>query len=83
LDLDLRFHDMRHTRATRLLRGSGNLKAVQRLLGHADISTTADFYARVIVDDLRNLLDREKSPDQGPNRPSRRRPRPLKNKRKS
>ncbi|MFC2248507.1 tyrosine-type recombinase/integrase [Labrys portucalensis] len=59
LGLDLRFHDMRHTRATRLLRSSGNLKAAQKLLGHADISTTAKFYAHVDMNDLRSLLDAE------------------------
>lgn len=59
LDLDLRFHDTRHTRATRLLRDTGNLKAVQRLLGHADIDTTSRFYAHVTIDDVRELLDRD------------------------
>lgn len=59
LGLELRFHDMRHTRATRLLRSSGNLKAAQKLLGHADISTTAKFYAHVDMKDLRTLLDAE------------------------
>lgn len=59
LNLDLRFHDTRHTRATRLLRDTGNLKAVQRLLGHADIDTTSRFYAHVTIDDVRELLDRD------------------------
>ncbi|RYG10940.1 MAG: integrase [Burkholderiales bacterium] len=57
LDLDLRFHDTRHTRATRLLRKTGNLKVVQRLLGHADIDTTARFYAHVTLDDVRAALE--------------------------
>ena len=52
---DFRFHDLRHTTATRLLRSSGNLKAVGRLLGHSDISTTAR-YAHVIEDDIRELM---------------------------
>lgn len=59
LALDLRFHDNRHTTATRLLRKTGNLKAVQRLLGHADIDTTARFYAHVMLDDVREALDRD------------------------
>lgn len=54
---DMRFHDNRHTAATRLVRRTGNLKAAQKLLGHADISTTARFYAHVDMDDLRNLLE--------------------------
>jgi integrase len=57
LDLDLRFHDMRHTRATRTLRETGNLKVVQRLLGHSDISTTSNYYAHVTMDDVRAALD--------------------------
>lgn len=57
LDLDLRFHDTRHTRATRLLRTTGNLKVVQRLLGHADIDTTARYYAHVTLDDVRAALE--------------------------
>lgn len=54
---DMRFHDTRHTTASRLIRRTGNLKAAQKLLGHADIATTARFYAHVDMDDLRNLLD--------------------------
>jgi integrase len=64
LDLELRIHDMRHTRATRLLRKTGNLKAVQRLLGHADIDTTARYYAHVTLEDLREALDRDENPRQ-------------------
>ena len=43
--------------ATRLLRKTGNLKVVQRLLGHADIDTTARFYAHVTLDDVRAALE--------------------------
>ncbi|MFL5181568.1 MAG: tyrosine-type recombinase/integrase, partial [Microvirga sp.] len=53
-----RWHDNRHTRATRLLRRSGNLKMVQKLLGHQKIETTAK-YAHVTMDDLRAALDGE------------------------
>lgn len=54
---DMRFHDNRHTAASRLVRRTGNLKAAQKLLGHADIATTARFYAHVDMDDLRALMD--------------------------
>ncbi len=54
---DMRWHDHRHSTATRLLRRTGNLKAAQKLLGHADIATTAKFYAHVDMDDLRNLME--------------------------
>ena len=55
---DYRWHDHRHTRATRLLRQTGNLKMVQRLLGHTRIETTTR-YAHVTDDDLRAALDEE------------------------
>lgn len=50
--LDFRFHDNRHTAATRLVRATGNLKMAQQLLGHTEISTTSR-YAHVTKDDLR------------------------------
>lgn len=58
--VDFRFHDLRHTAATRLLRESGNLRLAQRLLGHKDISTTAK-YAHVDDADLRHAMERASS----------------------
>lgn len=52
---DFRLHDTRHTTATRLLRSSGNLKLVQKLLGHEHIATTSR-YAHVTDDDLRAAM---------------------------
>ena len=52
---DFRFHDLRHTRGTRMLRATGNLKAVQKLLGHTDIATTAR-YAHALEDDVRTAM---------------------------
>jgi integrase len=69
LDVDLRFHDMRHTRATRTLRKTGNLKVVQRLLGHADIATTSSYYAHVTMEDVRDALDRDDNPRQKSRQP--------------
>lgn len=40
-----RMHKARHTAGQRLLDATGNLKAVQKLLGHASIQTTGDIYA--------------------------------------
>ena len=71
LGIALRFHDTRHTAATRLLRRTGNLKLAQQLLGHADIKTTAKFYAHVMVDDLRRALDATSSTDKPHKRDSR------------
>lgn len=52
---DFRFHDLRHTAGTRTLRSSNNLKAVQGLLGHTTITTTAR-YAHAMEEDVRNAL---------------------------
>jgi len=36
----LRFHDLRHTAATRMIENGANIVAVSKILGHADIKTT-------------------------------------------
>lgn len=53
---DFRFHDLRHTFTTRLLRQTQNLKLVSKLLGHRNITTTMR-YAHVLQDDMRLALD--------------------------
>jgi integrase len=53
---NLHLHDIRHTRATRLLRETGNLKLVQKALRHKNIETTAR-YAHVLDEDLRSGLE--------------------------
>lgn len=53
----LRFHDLRHTAATRLLAASGNIKTVQRALGHADISTTLRYLASD-TEDVRAAMEK-------------------------
>ncbi|ARQ01922.1 tyrosine-type recombinase/integrase [Pseudorhodoplanes sinuspersici] len=54
--VDFRLHDIRHTTATRLLRETGNLRLVQKLLGHEEISTTTK-YAHASDEDLRAGLE--------------------------
>jgi integrase len=39
-----RMHKARHTAGQRVLDATGNLKAAQKLLGHASIQTTGDIY---------------------------------------
>ncbi|WP_246333184.1 tyrosine-type recombinase/integrase [Aureimonas mangrovi] len=53
---DFRFHDMRHTAATRLVRRTGNLRLAQRLLGHTNVETTSR-YAHVTHEDLRAAME--------------------------
>jgi integrase len=47
---EIRFHDLRHTCATLLLRQGVNPRFVQELLGHADISLTLNTYSHVLPD---------------------------------
>jgi integrase len=54
---DFRFHDFRHDLATKLLRETGNLKLVQKVLNHTDIKTTAR-YAHVLNEDVAVALNR-------------------------
>ena len=42
------FHDLRHTFATLLIERGENIKTVQELLGHADVSTTLNTYTHVL-----------------------------------
>lgn len=53
---DFKFHDTRHTAATRLVRATGNIRLAQRLLGHSSVATTTR-YAHVTHDDLRKGLE--------------------------
>ena len=48
-------HDLRHTYASELIRNGVDMKTVQVVLGHADISTTMNIYVHKSVDDLESL----------------------------
>lgn len=50
-----RFHDFRHDLGTKLLRATGNLKLVQRVLNHSNIKTTTR-YAHVLDDEVAAAL---------------------------
>jgi integrase/recombinase XerC len=51
-----RMHKARHTAGQRVLDATGNLKAVQKLLGHSSIQTTGDIYADWDIDQLAATL---------------------------
>jgi len=53
---DFRFHDLRHTFATRLVQSGIDLYRVAKLLGHRDVSTTQR-YAHHCPESLRSSVE--------------------------
>jgi integrase len=54
----IRFHDLRHSTATALLRSGVNLKVIQEILGHSTMATTANFYLHPDIEEKRKAIDK-------------------------
>ena len=50
-------HILRHTFCSRLCEHETNIKVIQTVMGHADISTTMDIYAEVNRETTRQSLE--------------------------
>lgn len=64
-------HDLRHTAASLAVSAGANVKAVQRMLGHASAAMTLDVYADLFDDDLDAVAEAldgaaRRSVDRGP-----------------
>jgi integrase len=54
----VRFHDLRHTFATLMLKGGEHPKVVQEMMGHATINITLDTHSHVLPDMQDKAADR-------------------------
>lgn len=53
---DFSAHNLRHTYCTRLCENEKNIKVIEYLMGHSDISTTMDIYAEVNQEKLKDVM---------------------------
>jgi integrase len=64
-------HELRHTAASLAVAAGANVKAVQRMLGHASAAMTLDVYAGLFDDDLDGVAQRlDALPGVAPVRPT-------------
>ena len=55
---DVSPHDLRHTCASLMLSSGADIKSVQEILGHADASTTLNFYVKTDIKQMRTATDK-------------------------
>ena len=49
-------HSLRHTFCTRLCENESNLKVIQSVMGHSDITTTMDIYAEATDEKKQEIM---------------------------
>jgi len=54
---DLRIHDLRRTASVTVIKATGNPKAAQKVLGHAELETTLRHYASVTDEETREAVE--------------------------
>ncbi|MDT8717634.1 site-specific integrase [Clostridium sp. 19966] len=54
----IRFHDLRHTHATLLLKAGANVKAVSERLGHTSVAMTLNTYSHLLPDMQKDAVTR-------------------------
>ena len=50
-------HSARHTFASLISKAGANVKSIQKIIGHADYSTTANIYTHTDIEELRKAID--------------------------
>jgi integrase len=54
----IRWHDLRHTAATLLLRADVQMQHVSKVVGHSSIAVTVDRYGHLVTEDLRAAIEK-------------------------